>query len=140
MPDTTKHESSAVARPTRRGFFAVASQFLGFLLMLAVAIPGVAFLIDPLRREPKEGRFRRLPITLNDLVAGDPRSVAVVEERTDAWVKYPAEPVGTKALSHRLWPSLPNAPISAAPLASPAIARDSSAPVIKARSSSMVRP
>ena len=80
---------------TRRWFFVSATQFLGFLLGLLVAIPGVAFLIDPLRRRGAESRYRRLPVSLNELEPGVPRAFPIIEERTDAWVKYPAEPVGS---------------------------------------------
>ncbi len=94
--DTTKApEPAHPAHSSRRGFFAGATQFLGFLLALLVAIPGVAFLIDPLRRRGAESRYRRLPVAWKDLQPGVPRAFPIVEERTDAWVKYPAEPVGT---------------------------------------------
>lgn len=79
---------------SRRRFFAIATNFLGGLVTLLIAIPGVKFLLDPLGRRQEAGGFRALPVTLGELEVGVPRQFPIVEVRTDAWVKYPPEPVG----------------------------------------------
>jgi Rieske Fe-S protein len=79
---------------TRRDFYRYGTILLGNLVALALAVPGVAYLFDPLRRTSKRGAFRRLA-KLSELKVGEPRSYAVIDERQDAWVKYPPEPIGS---------------------------------------------
>jgi menaquinol-cytochrome c reductase iron-sulfur subunit len=78
----------------RRDFYRFGTILLGNAVAVALAVPGVAYLLDPLRRTSKAGGFQRLA-KLSDLPVGEPRSFAVIEERQDAWVKYPPEPVGS---------------------------------------------
>jgi Rieske Fe-S protein len=84
----------------RRDFYRFGTIALGNLVGLALAVPGVAYLLDPLRRGSKAGGFQRLA-RLSELTVGQPRSVAVIGERQDAWVKYPREPVGSVWLVRR---------------------------------------
>lgn len=88
------HISAATAPTTRRGLFAAASIALGGLLGLALAVPGVAYLLDPLNRKRRAGAFEAIA-TLGELKVGEPKSYAILAERQDAWVKYPREPVGS---------------------------------------------
>jgi menaquinol-cytochrome c reductase iron-sulfur subunit len=67
---------------------------LGNLFGLALLIPGLRYLLDPLGRAAGSGEFRPLT-TLDQLKVGEPRSFAVLATRRDAWVKYPKEPVGS---------------------------------------------
>src|SRR3954447_4268707 len=78
----------------RRDFYRHATVALGNVVALALAVPGVAYVLDPLRKSSKQGDFQRLA-RLSDLAVGEPRSFAVIDERQDAWVKYPREPVGS---------------------------------------------
>ncbi|MFO0950377.1 MAG: Rieske 2Fe-2S domain-containing protein [Isosphaeraceae bacterium] len=78
----------------RRDFHRFGTIVLGNAIALALAVPGVAYLLDPLRRKSKQGDFQRLA-RLSELTVGQPRSFAVIDERQDAWVKYPKEPVGS---------------------------------------------
>lgn len=78
----------------RRDFYRYGTIALGNAVALALAIPGVAYLLDPLRRGVKQGDYQRLT-KLSDLTIGEPRSFAVISGRQDAWVKYPPEPVGS---------------------------------------------
>ncbi len=82
------------APTTRRGLFAAGSIALGGLLGLAMAVPGVAYLLDPLSRKRRAGEFETLA-RLGELKVGEPKSYAILAERQDAWVKYPREPVGS---------------------------------------------
>jgi menaquinol-cytochrome c reductase iron-sulfur subunit len=78
----------------RRDFYRYGTIALGNLVALALAVPGVAYLLDPLRRKSKQGDFQELA-TLSQLQPGVPKSVSILEERQDAWVKYPREPIGS---------------------------------------------
>lgn len=78
----------------RRDFLGLATAALGGLIAMAVAIPGVAYILSPLRRKGQEGAFHTLT-RLKQLEVGVPRSFAIIEERQDSWVKYPREPVGS---------------------------------------------
>lgn len=88
----------------RRSVFLWGIRALRGMIGLAIAIPGAAFLLTPLTRQRAragsesdakgEAGFTTIA-RLADLTPGVPRSFPVYLERQDAWVKYPAEPVGT---------------------------------------------
>ena len=79
---------------TRRDFYSLATVGLGSLIGLILAVPGVAYIASPLRKKEREESFETLT-RLSQLKVGVPRAFAIVEERNDAWVKYPREPVGS---------------------------------------------
>ncbi len=79
---------------SRRGFLGGLTVALGSLFGLILAVPGAAYVLSPLRKRAREGEYR--PLThLKELEVGVPRSFAIIDERQDAWVKYPREPVGS---------------------------------------------
>ncbi|WZO99057.1 Rieske (2Fe-2S) protein [Isosphaeraceae bacterium EP7] len=85
---------------TRRDFYRAGSVALGSLMGLVLAVPGAAYLLDPLRR--KAGGVTSYPLArLSDLPVGVPRAFAIVDERKDAWVTYPKRPIGTVWLVRR---------------------------------------
>ncbi len=79
---------------TRRDFYRFATMAVGSLMGLVLAVPGVAYVVSPLRKKEGEGSFETLT-RLNQLDVGVPRWFAIIKERRDAWVKYPREPVGS---------------------------------------------
>jgi Rieske Fe-S protein len=79
---------------TRRDVFRFATVGLSSLIALVLAIPGVAYIVSPLRRKTDGAGFETLT-RLNQLTPGVPRSFAVIQDRRDAWVTYPREPVGS---------------------------------------------
>ena len=82
---------------TRRDFHRYGSIVLGSLIKLVIAVPAIAFLVSPLRKKGQdagEGAFAALT-SLNQLKVGVPRSFAIIQDQTDAWIKYPSEPVGS---------------------------------------------
>lgn len=97
------HSTQVIAEPEpranppaipRRDFLGLATVTLGGLVAMVLAIPGVAYILSPLRRKGQEASFHTLT-RLNQLEVGVPRSFAIIEERQDSWVKYPREPVGS---------------------------------------------
>ena len=78
----------------RREFYRLGAIALGNVFGLALAIPGIKFLLDPLGKKAGGGEFR--PLTrLGQLKVGEPESFAVIAARQDAWVRFPPEPVGS---------------------------------------------
>jgi menaquinol-cytochrome c reductase iron-sulfur subunit len=67
---------------------------MGAVLASMLAIPGVAYVLSPLRRLAQAGDLKTLT-RLSELEVGVPKAFAIIAERTDAWVKYPREPVGS---------------------------------------------
>ncbi len=78
----------------RRGFLGFATAAVGGVIGLVLAVPGAAYVLSPLRKKGQERGFHTLT-RLNQLEVGVPRSFSIIEERQDAWIKYPREPVGS---------------------------------------------
>lgn len=78
----------------RRDVYRIGTVVLGNAVALTLAVPGVAYLLDPLRRKSAVGGFQKMA-NLSALKSGQPKSFAVIADRTDAWVKYPKEPIGS---------------------------------------------
>lgn len=78
---------------TRRDFYRYGTLALGGLMTLGLAVPGLAYILDPLGK--RRGAAQTYPLAkLSELEVGQPRSFAIVDERQDAWVRYPKEPIG----------------------------------------------
>lgn len=99
---STKHEccccgssESPASSPRRRGFLAGAIALVTG--GIAYGVPALASLVsalNPLRQKSQAGQFLRLASleTLPD--DGTPRKFPVILDRTDAWNRFPNEPVG----------------------------------------------
>lgn len=79
---------------TRRDLYRYGSVLLGGAMSLGLAIPGIAYVLDPLRRKGESGATQELT-RLGALKVGVPQAFPIIAERQDAWVKYPPEPVGS---------------------------------------------
>jgi len=77
----------------RRAVLRAATVLLKSLVGLVLAVPALAYIASPLRKRNRESAFETLA-RLSQLEVGVPRSFAIIEERHDAWVKYPREPIG----------------------------------------------
>ena len=79
----------------RRGFLIKALAILLGIAGLGVPIAAaVCAFLNPLRQKTKTGDFRRLA-TLDALPEdGTPRKFPVIADRTDAWNRFPNEPIG----------------------------------------------
>ncbi len=62
-------------------------------LALPLAIPGLAYLLSPLKKGSGGSSYDALA-RLSDLKVGEPRAFAVIRDLRDAWVKYPRQPIG----------------------------------------------
>jgi menaquinol-cytochrome c reductase iron-sulfur subunit len=85
----------AMTGKTRRGFFEqAAAVLLGCVAFVVPAVTGLLAFLNPLRQKSQGGQFMRLT-TLDSLPEdGTPRKIPVVADRTDAWNRFPAEPIG----------------------------------------------
>jgi len=80
---------------TRRDFYQAGTVLLGGLIGLVLTVPGVAYLLSPLRKG-SEGKEEFESLTrLSQLKVGEPRSFAIIADTMDAWVRYPREPIGS---------------------------------------------
>ncbi len=84
----------------RRALFRWISFTLSAGFALFLAIPGIGLLVEPLRRQAKKGKRRRL-LKLNDLEVGVPRKFVLRDRRTDAWTRYQEGPIGAVWLVRR---------------------------------------
>ena len=83
------------ADENRRGFLRKSAALVcGGIALLIPAAAGVVAFLNPLRQRSAGGQFMRLAM-LNVLPEdGTPRKIPVIADRTDAWNRYPAEPIG----------------------------------------------
>ena len=79
----------------RRGFLAKAVAIVCGAAALAIpAAAGVAAFLNPLRQKSQGGQFMRLASLDAMPEDGTPLKVPVIADRTDAWSRFPAEPIG----------------------------------------------
>lgn len=79
----------------RRDFHRLGTFALGGLKALALGVPGVLYLLDPLRHRKAQGGESRALARLSELKVGVPQAYPILDERIDAWVRYPKQPVGS---------------------------------------------
>lgn len=83
------------AQPERRDFLVKsATVCMGAAVTLVPAAAGLAIYLDPLRRKSSAGELVQVT-TLSALAEdGTPRRFEIIADRTDAWNKFPAVPIG----------------------------------------------
>ena len=85
--------SSSPSDQPRRGFFAkVAALALGALAYAAPVVAGLCAFLNPFRQKCRVGELRHLAAL--DSLDGTPRKFPVIADRTDAWNRFPDEPIG----------------------------------------------
>jgi len=77
----------------RRMFLKILAAGLNGLVGLAVVIPGLRFLLDPLRRASLRRGFIRVA-PLATVTTGHPQRVTVPADRWDAYIHHPPGPIG----------------------------------------------
>lgn len=78
----------------RRTFLIISNTLLQAAMACVVAIPGVRFLLYPLRRSPRGLEFLRVA-ELAAITPGAPLRAVVDMDRRDAYLHYPPGPVGS---------------------------------------------
>lgn len=80
----------------RRDFYRFGTLALGGLATLVLAVPGAAYLLNPIlgRKNGQDEEYEELT-TLSRLKVGVPEVFPIIKERQDAWVRYPREPIGS---------------------------------------------
>lgn len=82
-PPAEPHESDAEPRPPRRAL-TLAVIAGSCAIAAATAIPAAAFVAAPVSSKGAAGRWVRT-LRLDQLVDGEPKRVAIVDDRRDAW-------------------------------------------------------
>ncbi|MCE5267293.1 MAG: Rieske (2Fe-2S) protein [Planctomycetaceae bacterium] len=79
----------------RRGFLKqVAAITSGAVAFLVPTAAGVATFLNPLRQKAKGSQWLRVAALDSLPTDGTPQRFPVITDRTDAWIQFPAEPVG----------------------------------------------
>ena len=92
----------AVPTGDRRAFAIKAIALLsGAAAYLVPALAGLISFLNPLGRKSEAGEFHRLASLDDLLVGGPPQKFSVIADRTDAWNRFPNEPIGAVFL-HRV--------------------------------------
>jgi menaquinol-cytochrome c reductase iron-sulfur subunit len=86
--------SSTSPKPRRTFLTNTLALVTGGLALAAPALSGLAALLNPLRTKSKAGQFIRVASLDTLTEAGPPQAVSVVADRTDAWNRFPNEPIG----------------------------------------------
>ncbi len=80
---------------SRRGFLEKATAIACGAVALATPVAaGVVTFLNPLRQKSQGGQFMRLASLDTIPEDGTPLKVPVIADRTDAWSRFPAEPIG----------------------------------------------
>jgi len=87
-------DSIGSANPRRKFLQNTLALASGGLALAAPALAGLAALLNPLRTKSKAGQFIRVASLDALSEAGPPMAVSVVADRTDAWNRFPNEPIG----------------------------------------------
>ena len=77
----------------RRTFLKTLAAGLNGVIGLAVLIPGLRFLFDPLRRASRSRGFIRIT-SLTSLTAGRPTRATIMADHWDAYIHHPPGPIG----------------------------------------------
>jgi menaquinol-cytochrome c reductase iron-sulfur subunit len=95
MAERTDTSSAATHDVPRRGFLARAgTAALGLLLVAAPLAAGLWTFLDPLRRKGRAGRLVRVAPLDAVPTDGTPRRFTLVDDLSDAWTRYPRQPLG----------------------------------------------
>src|SRR5262245_48816253 len=79
--------------PERRKFLKWVTHGLSALFGAALAVPAVAYLIDPRNRGARARGLKRVA-RLSDLQQGVPRQAVLRDVRRDAWTVHPNDVIG----------------------------------------------
>ncbi len=112
MADTKAQHTAASSSVERRNFLVkTGAAILGGIAALVPIGVGLFTFADPLRRRSTKQGDGYLRITSLDSVPDDgiPRQFAVLSDRTDAWNRFPDEPIGAIYLRRKKGEKTPEA-------------------------------
>ena len=79
----------------RRGFLGKATAIAcGAVAITTPVVAGIVTFLNPLRQKSQGGEFMRLASLETIPQDGTPLKVPVIADRSDAWSRFPAEPIG----------------------------------------------
>lgn len=84
----------------RRKFLKYCTSVLSSIYALILAVPALGFLFSTLKRGKQEKETYELA-KLNDLEPGVPQRFTIIDQRVDAWTKYPSGPIGSVWISKK---------------------------------------
>lgn len=79
----------------RRRFLKYCTGVLGSIYATILAVPALGFLFSTLKRGKEEKETLYQLTRLDDLEPGVPQRFSIVDQREDAWTKYPSGPIGS---------------------------------------------
>lgn len=85
----------------RRSALSFLARTCAAVCSVVIAIPGVAYVVDGLKRRSNSQSAKQRVARLLDLPPNKPVQVAVVGNRKDAWMSYPNETIGRVWLIRR---------------------------------------
>jgi menaquinol-cytochrome c reductase iron-sulfur subunit len=94
------HHDIPPPSPERRSFLKWVTYGLSALFTLLLALPVVAYVLDPRNRQGRSGAFKTVA-RRSQLVPGQPTQVVVRDVRHDAWSLYPDDVLGRVWLVRR---------------------------------------
>lgn len=78
----------------RRKFLKYCTSILGAIYATILAVPALGFLFSTLKRGRQEKATYQL-VKLSELEPGVPQRFQIIDQRKDAWTKYPSGPIGS---------------------------------------------
>jgi len=82
----------------RRKFLKYCTGILSSLYAIVLAVPALGFLFSTLKRGQQKKEAYKLA-KLNELEPGVPHRYTIIDQRDDAWTKYPSGPIGSVWIS-----------------------------------------
>lgn len=82
----------------RRKFLKYCTSILGSVYATILTVPALGFLFSTLKRGKQQKEAYRL-VKLNELEVDVPQRFPIIDQRIDAWTKYPSGPIGSVWLS-----------------------------------------
>jgi len=104
-PCCCQNEKPGDAKNRRSFLGQTAAIACGAAALATPVVAGAIAFLNPLRQRSQGGQFMRLASLEMMPEDGTPLKVPVIADRTDAWSRFPAEPIGAVFLSRAAGPS-----------------------------------
>ncbi len=89
--------ASESGQPRRNFMTQALAAVIGGVVGLVPFVCGLIFFLDPLLRRKKSGSGQLIKVANTDSLpkSGEPRMFKVIADKSDAWNKYPKQPIGS---------------------------------------------